>query len=120
MLNITRKEYLLLSEREQKVVKKLGLYTSPSKKLDLDAYILITKTTCDLCKSSRTNIFLMEKQEGYLQSEKISHVPLNSSLKKKNAYYTTRHCNHCNRYLNTLSKEHVIEKFLFYLKNSLI
>lgn len=128
MINLTKADIEALSQEEQILVKALGLNVGPWKKtrksyskcISGKPYILVTSITCRLCNFSYTRIFMMVKKGSFLCSEEIAKVPSEEELgnmKVKHSSHTVRHCGNCYSYLDNLSKEDLVQRFLSYVND---
>lgn len=129
MVSLTKADIDALSQEEQALAKALGLDVGPwnktirkgrSKCTSGEPYILVTNVSCRLCNAIHTKIFKMSKQGSFLYSEEIGKIPSKEELhntKVKNSSYTVRYCCNCYNYLDNLTKEKLVQKFLSYIGN---
>lgn len=79
-------------------------------------YVLCLTHRCKLCKTSYHIYFNMVKQanETYLRGEKITDPSLIPQTVDKRELINTESCKSCRQHLETLSKEELINKVLWY------
>lgn len=79
-------------------------------------YVLCLTHRCKLCKTSYHIYFNMVKQANgtYLRSEQIKDPELIPKTVNKRELINTESCKNCRQHLETLSKEELINKVLWY------
>ena len=117
MKKMSKQQYDSLTHEQQKIIDELGVVvencivprrrSADADQSNLENYACIVETTCKLCNTTSTKIFLMEGVGGLLTSNECTMQDV-EGLTVKTRNESTLTCAHCHEVLKAMCQEDLI------------